>query len=335
LEDRDNPFDPKFKSKNICRFACNLDPMLQNSFWGQPEGKNIEPILDKLDETWNVTFDNHDQINQAVVAFKEGAVDAEQIVMVGGVRIPIKQSFNGNPRDAVERLQTMGLPTDHYRIPEILERQIDLSTGIYDLTRGEQPQQAQTATLSSILTSAGDLRSEFRVSVLESLGMEDFADKATRHIDMFAGIDDKIEVVGARAIDVQTMNPHSLPGGFDYQFAGSDMIINDFQKRQDWEQVTGVVKDDPSMKPGAIAKKTMKVFGLDDQEIAEMQYTPEEMQMMQQQAMEQQAAAQAQDQALQKEKMQTDQETKIITAGMRGAKTGNDNGVPVMQSQGS
>lgn len=314
LEDRDNPFDPKYQSKNICRFACNLDPMLQNSFWGQAEGKNIEPILDKLDETWNMTFDNHDQINQAVIAFKEGAVNAEQCVMVAGVRIPVKQSFSGTVQDAIQRIQTMGLPADHYRIPEVLERQVDLSVGVWDANRGETPDTQQTATLSSLLATAGDMRNELRVAVIESLGMEDFADKATRHIDMFSSLDDKMDVVGPRAMLLSTMNPHSLPGGFDYEFAGSDAIINDFQKRQDWEQVTGIIKDDQSMKPGAVAKKTMKVHGLSDDEIAEMQYTPEEINQMLAIAAKQQASQQG--------------------GPGNETRTKSENGVPVMGQQG-
>lgn len=281
LEDRENPF--KRKKKNMIRFAYNEDPMLQNSFWGQGEGKILDIICDKLDETWNQAFDNHDMINQAAIAYREGAVAKESLVMVGGVRIPIRADWQGSLDDAVKRFETMGLPPDFYAIPAVLENYADKAAGSFDIQRGEPSEDVEkTATESSLLATQGDLRSEDRVSLLEALGMTDFADAACSHIDQYASFDDLYDTIGEKAMDIFTMNPNELPGGFDYQFRGSDTIINDFQKRADWRRTAELLRNDPSVRPGAVARLTLKKDGYSDQEIEEIVFNEQELQMQMQ-----------------------------------------------------
>jgi len=294
LEDIPNPF--KHKKINIVRCAWNQDPMLQNSFWGQPEGKAMEAILDKYDEMRNITIDNADITTNAVIGFREEAVDAEHLVYIGGGRIPIKGNWQGSIRDAVDVIETRGLPPEAYEIPELLHRDFERGIGVYGMNRGESTQSdRQTATESSLLASHGDLRNESRAEILESIGLSDFADKCTSHIDQFAGIDDLFEIIGPEAMQAVTMNPHMLSGGFDYQFKGSDSVNNDFQKRADMRSIVDILQVNPAVKPDGLARKTLELIGWNSQEINEVVMTPEEFGMMIQQQQQQQDAERMKD----------------------------------------
>ncbi len=289
LEDRDNPY--KHGGINLVRFIYNQDPMLQNSFWGQGEGKVLELLCDKLDETWNLTFDNHDATINAVYGFKENAVDAEDIVNIGGARIPIKQNFQGNIKEAIDRFDIQGLPADAYQVPAVLDNWIDRASGVFDMNRGENnPDDTKTATEASLLSTQGDLRSELRTEILENLALTDLADKATSHINQFVAVDDLLEAIGPEKVMMLqmmggTLNPYDIPGGFDYQFRGSDSVVNDFQKRADWKQSMEFIKQSPYLRPAGAERRTLQIHGESDQEIDEIILTDEEiMQQAQQQA---------------------------------------------------
>lgn len=275
---------------DLTRVLYNEDPMPQNGFWGQGEIKIIEELCDKLNETWNITFDNHDMINHAVLAYKEGAVDIETAVMMGGTRIKVKKNFNGPFDDALRRLDTPGLPPDHYQIPAMLERFIDLTSGVFDITRGESTQVSggsKTATESSLLFQHADIRSEMKIQIIEMLGLADFGELCTRIIDDFADSDDLYEILGERAADIITMNPNDIPGGFDWQFKGSSTISEDFRKRADWREIIEVLRDSMAWRPGAMERETMMIQGRSKGEIDKLLWTEEEMFMlMQQQAAE-------------------------------------------------
>jgi hypothetical protein len=269
LEDKSNPHN--HKKINLVRCAWNLDPMAQNSFWGQPEGKAAEAILDKLDESWNMTFDNNDIINQAVIGYREEAVEPNQLVWVGGSRIGIKNNFQGSIRDAVDVLETRGLPADAYQIPSVLDREVDRAMGVYAPQRGEpDADKNQTATESSLLASHGDLRNEHRAEMLENLGLADFADKATSHIDQYTQFPDIFEIIGEDALTIMTLNPQQVPGGAHYQFKGSASITEDFQNKADWRADLDVLVGNPAVWQDGIARETLQRQGLNEQEINEI-----------------------------------------------------------------
>lgn len=266
LEDVDNPH--KHKKINLVRFAWNLDPMLQNSFWGQPEGKAAEGILDKLDESWNMTFDNNDIINQAVIGYREEAVNPNQLVWVGGSRIGIANNFAGSIRDAVDVLETRGLPADAYNIPSILDREVDRAMGLFSPQRGEpDADKNQTATESSLLASHGDLRNEHRTEIIESLGLGDYADKATSHIDQYTTFPDIYEMIGEEALTILTLNPQQVPGGAHYQFKGSSSITEDFQSRASWRADLDILVGNMAVWQDEVARITLQKQGLSEQEV--------------------------------------------------------------------
>jgi hypothetical protein len=282
LKQMDNPY--KHKKINLVRMAWNQDPMLQNSFWGQPEGKMCEALMDKLDESWNMTFNNNDILNQGVIGFREEAVDPYQIVMRGGARIPIKGNWMGKISDAIDVIQTRGLPAEAFAIPGILEINTERAFGVYAEHRGEDSPGDKTATESSILASQGDLRNEARAEVMEAMGLADFADKCTSHIDQFSGPQDWAEILGDEAMQVLTMNPHMVQGGFDYQFKGADSIVNDFAKRADWRANHDILANNPAVKPTGLARHTLRLENWNELEINEIVMTDEEfMGMIQQQ----------------------------------------------------
>lgn len=276
LEDGDNPY--KHGQINLTRFTWNADPFLQNSFWGQPEGKVCEALLDKLDESRNQVADNNDIINQAVIGYRDQAVEPEHIVFVGGARIPIKGTFNGSIRDAIDVIETRGLPADAYQLPMIYDMEVDRAMGVYAPNRGENtPDTDQTATEASLISSQGDLRNEFRAEMFENLGLAEFSDKCTSHIDQFTDFQDWFAEIGEMALLTQTMNPQMLPGGFSYQFRGSDEIINSYQVKADLRANMDVLSQNPAVWPDSLARIVAdKGIGLDERETKDLVMSREE-----------------------------------------------------------
>lgn len=287
LEDVANPY--KHGKINIVRFTWNGDPFLQNSFWGQPEAKACEALLDKYDESRNQVADNNDISIQSMIAYREEAVEPEQIVAMGGARVPIKRGFVGSIADAIAPIPIRGLPPEAYALPEIYDREIDRAMGVFAPNRGEPSGASndQTATESSLLAASGDLRNEFRTQMFES-GLSDLADRCTSHIDQFAPMDDLIAEIGELAMETNTMNPNMLPGGFAYQFKGSDAIINDFQQAANLRGNADILMQSPAVYPDSLARMVAdKNIGLSEREIAELVMDRETfMEMMTQQKQE-------------------------------------------------
>lgn len=290
LKDGPNPY--KHGRINYVRFIDILDPLLQNSFHGRGIDKGFLMLADALNETWELTFDNHHLMNQGAWAYRDGVVEASHLVAVGGVRIKVAANHVGPLEEAVKAMSTPGLPRDHYMIPEVIEKWMDKSSGVFDLQRGEQAEGDPTATEISYLQQFGDMRSEEKVKILEIMGMAEFADLCMYHIDQFAGFDDLYDVIGERALILSglTANAHKLPGGFDYKFKGSSSIIDDFKKSAEWERTHKMIAQSPFARPAEIERETLRKHQYSDAEIDKLILTdPEIQQMFQNQALAQEA----------------------------------------------
>lgn len=315
LKEEDNPYD--HKKINTVRCAWNLDPMLQNSFWGQPEVKAAEALIDKYDESFNQLIENGALAVNAVIGFKVGAVNPNNIVFAGGARIPIKDDFKGSISDAVELLESRGLPSDAYQIPAAIKAEIDRAMGVHLPDYQESGEGPQTATEVAILSGKGDERNENRTEMFEAMGMTDLADKCTAHMDQFMSMADLAEIVGPEmAQKTATLNPYMVPGNFDYQFKGSSSFIQELQKREQLQGLMTLLGENPSVKPGGIARVACARYGLNEEETNQIVMTEQEEQQAQQ------AAMQAEQQQMQLEEQKVDLEGQKIDddAELRGEK---------------
>jgi hypothetical protein len=170
----------------------------------------------------------------------------------------------------------------------MVERWMDVGSGVFDIQRGETAQKETTATESALRKESGDARHEVNIKMGEQIYLKDLGKKCLSHIDQFATTDDIVEVVGIQqAMNLITASPADLPGGYNFTFKGSDRVSSTLIKQRNWREVAPVLLSIPNILPGKLAEKLLQVFELNDFETSEM-ILPDELVMMLQMAAGQQ-----------------------------------------------
>ncbi|MEA1998540.1 MAG: hypothetical protein U9N61_04345, partial [Euryarchaeota archaeon] len=230
LRDTPNPF--KHGMINLTKFSHIIDPHTQNRFWGLGEAELTESLCEMLNDTWDLTFNSHNLINNPTIYYRKGSVNPDALVRVPANRVGIDASSDRPVRDSVYEEPGQGLPRDHYMIAQTIEDYIDLTSRKFEVGRGESTRGAETLGEVAYLKEAGDSNQELNVRLAET-SLSDLAIKCVSHNDQFATPQDHTEVLGQqKAMVMQFANPQDLPGGFNFQFKGSDRVTNQMIKQK-------------------------------------------------------------------------------------------------------
>ena len=325
LSDGDNPWDHGLI--NLAKFNHITDPHTQNRFWGIGEAETIEPLCDSLNDTWDMTMDAHHYINQPMVVHDE-KISGDALVRVPGNRIAINRGGSQEPIDHfIKEFPGGGLPPDHYTIAQRLEDYIDLTSHEHEPRRGEVTPGDETLGEISILKEAGDTTQELNVRLSEA-GLAAFANLCFYHIAQFATPDDFAEVLGIETAQrMEYASPFDIPGGFNFQFKGSDKVANELIKQRNWKELTPLLLQIPNVLPGRLAAKVLDVFGENTADIEDM-IIPDEvmMQMQQEQATQQQEDGERD--------YQRQKEMAGIKGGQPGGKYKENNAMQMAQESG-
>lgn len=288
LRDMPNPF--KHGMINLSQYIHVMDAHAQNKFWGIGEAKPIEILGHMLNDSWNITFDNHNMTNQGVTYYRQGEVNPDALVRTVGNKIAIDSETDRPVRDLIFESFGESLPADHYAIPAAVERMIDLGSGIFELQRGEQSAGNRTATENALRKDYGDNRQEMSVRLGEMIFMKSFGEKMLSMIDQFATQADVVDIVGEQ--DAQALlglNPADLPGGFNYMFKGANSVSNELIQQRNWKEVFPLLQSTSNVLQGKLVLKTLNIFNVDDPEALEMVIPDEQLMQMQQQGAQQAA----------------------------------------------
>ncbi len=287
LRDVPNPF--KHGLINLARWPHSVDPHTQNRFWAQGEAKPNEILQQMLNDTENMTLNNHMMTNQLMIYYRKGVVDdANSLVRVPGNRVELDVSNDRPISDSIFESSGQGLPSDHYKIPDRLDRWMDITSGVFDPTRGQPSTGDRTATESAILKETGDIRHELHIRMGEMVCFKDFASKCLYHIDQYSTPDDIVEIVGLEdAIKMIALNPADLPGGYNFSFKGSDRLANQLIRQRNLKELAQIALQVPNVLPGAYMTKLFEAHNFNDDEIREMIIPDEIMIPLQAQAAEQ------------------------------------------------
>ena len=293
LRDVPNPF--KHGLINLARWPHSVDPHTQNRFWAQGEAKPNEILQQMLNDTENMTLNNHMMTNQLMIYYRKGVVNnANALVRVPGNRVELDVSNDRPISDSIFESAGQPLPRDHYLIPDRLDRWMDITSGVFDPTRGQPSTGDKTATESALLKETGDMRHELSIRMGEMVCFKDFAQKCLYHIDQFATPDDIVEIVGIEdAIKIMTLNPSDLPGGYNFSFKGSDRLANQLIRQRNLKELAQISLSVPNVLPGRYMAKLFEAHNFSDQEIREMIIPDEIMIPLQAEAAKQEQAAEA------------------------------------------
>lgn len=299
LRDIENPY--KHGKINLSRHKHTSDAHPQNSFWGMGEMKPNEILFAMNNDTWNMTLNSHQLHNQPTTYYRKDAVHPDALVRTAGNRVAIDASNDRPISDSIEDAPMHPLPRDHYMIPHELERMIDMTSGIYDMQRGESPVKQSTASEAAMRREAGDIRLELEIRNSEAF-LADLGDKCLSHIDQFATIEDKIEILGQQAaMQLEYGNPNDLPGGYNYRFKGSARAANLLMKQRNLKELSQITLEHPNVMPGAYLEYIYEQFEVPQSDIKRFVIPDQIMMQMQQQQQQQEAQREIEENERQRE----------------------------------
>lgn len=286
LRSIENPF--KHGMINLSRFLHTQDAHTQNQFWGQGEAKSNEVLQSMLNDLYNMTINNHEMMNQGVIYYKKDSVSPDALVRTSGNRVAVNIENDRPIRDAIYESFGQSLPGDHYNLPSIIERMMDLNSSSFPPNRGEESGGRKTLGEAAMLKETGSIGGELSVKLGEQIFMSDFGSKCLSHIDQFAAHDDLVEEVGLeRAAELATANPNDLPGGFNFEFKGSDRLANAMIKQRNLRELAPILLQIPNVLQGQLAKMILEAHDVSEREINEL-ILPDEMMIQLQMAVAQQ-----------------------------------------------
>ena len=290
LQDIDNPYSKREGGHNLInlsRMIHGVDPHTLGQFTGNGEGKIQEQLQALMSDTVNHAMDSAQFMNVGMTYYLKGrGVGPNQLVATVGNQVGFEPKHqNEKIQDIVFPYRGQSLPSDHYKQPALFEGYSDLAAGDHGVQRGEEMKGAQTLGEISMLKEAGDSRNELSVRMLEYPFMADFGKKCLCHIDQFARYADKREVLGDEsAMAMMLMNPSDLPGGYDFQFKGSDKVMTQLIKQRNYRELNDAHMNNPMVRQDVWLRRLDEAHDIDD--VDELIKSPQEVAMEQAQQMQ-------------------------------------------------
>lgn len=269
LRDGPNPFNHGMI--NLSRIIHVQDAHSQNSFWGIGEAQQNEILQLMLNDSWNLTFDAHNMNNHGITYYRKGEVNPDALVRTVGNKIGIDTDSDRPVRDLIFESFGQSLPQDHYAIPQTVERMMDLTSGVFELQRGEASAGARTATENALRKEFGDLRQEMSARLGEMVFLKSFGEKMISMIDQFANQGDVEEVVGQEKAQLLVgLNPADLPGGYNFTFKGANRVANQLIQQRNWKEALPIIMQLPNLDTEKAGQKTLDLFEMDSIKDMEM-----------------------------------------------------------------
>lgn len=289
LRDIDNPFR-RHGRINFARCIHSFDPHTENLFFGVGEVKPNEIVADLLNDMTAMALNTHQQVNQPTVVH-DSKISKAELQKGMGQSWSIGLGPNERVQDKVMELSGRGMPADHYRLIQFLEGYIDKGSNNYPTARGEQDSQDRTASEAFLLDQNAASTQEVQVRMGEEIFLQSLGDLVMGTVNQSARIKDLIEVVGekrvfqtllpmiAMGLAPNRLTPADLPGGYNFEFRGSDRVANQLLRQRNFKVLTDIVGKLGNVSPEWIARKALELWDYDDPD-AEAAVIPDRMMMM-------------------------------------------------------
>ena len=185
-------------------------------------------------------------------------VDRENLDAVLGNRIPIKAGGQGKLDQALREVPRQEANPRLFEGYQETQKIIDSREGIFAFQTGDTPRRKDTFGTNQILAQAGDAKLEFRTRVIElgpfqdtGLGVAKMIDKNITRTQLAEILDDD-EMAMAMSVD-----PSTLPGGFNWKFKGSSAIVQEAQKNEALQTWYNMAANNPAMQSKFIADRKL------------------------------------------------------------------------------
>lgn len=268
---------------NLSKISHIMPPHTQWRWYGIGEAKTNEIQIAMLNDLMNLAFRAHGLQNQPVVFFRKGKLDVDEIVFGVGRRIPVKTNDERPISDDVLIHEGRGLARDHYLLQDKVERNIDLAANQFAPGRGELTDTDNTATEIAVTEEKGSIQEEQGIKLNEHEFIDDFGRKGTSIIEMASNNADIAEIVGdERAMQVWSLNPNDLPGGYNMEFKGSGRVRQLALKQRSMRLLAPVIQGSEVKRLGGFERMILDVHDVSDKDIDKLILTDEEIAQQQQ-----------------------------------------------------
>ncbi len=228
------------------------------------------------DDALSLYFQGAYMNSAQLIMFNPDLVNSESLVAEPGNRIPVQ---GGDFDQAVRTMKVGEPPNELFDLYDITKQTLDHRMGTNAFVSGQDPIRKETATTARILEESGSARMEFGTLFLEQTALTELAYITTKLIDANMNDAQRAQILGfEEAQFVRSADPDSIPGGFKFQFEGSDRINRKAQKNENllngWNLLGNML--DPTGQ-AMYKRKLLESFeNFSDDEVTQMVPMPEE-----------------------------------------------------------
>jgi hypothetical protein len=172
-------------------------------------------------------------------------VSPEELDAVYGNRIPVR---GGKFDQAVKEFAPIPPSQELFQLFDIARGFIDDANNLSYMQRGGAAPRKETAFTTGALKAAGDEKLEFGVRYFEGTAMTELAYLITKTLDANMTTADIAEYIGwDKAMELESLDPEAMPGGYTYAFNGSDRVMQRTAKMESLTGAWNLIGNDPAL----------------------------------------------------------------------------------------
>lgn len=224
------------------------------------------------------------------LAYDPDVFEADSLNSIIGGRIPMQdgasmiQGFD--PNKAVFEIPRSRPGSENLEAADRLAQESDYETGLGPYLRGEETRRKETFGTNQMLSGAADSRLEARIKRIEQTSLAEYGLYCLKLIDANANYEDLEAVLGDDAVDLWSLDPETMAGGYKFAFQGAARITQKQKEVEALKEYANLYQNDPgNAAPWIIKRKVAVVLGQFDDDEVEAMYPDPSQQMMDPNAM--------------------------------------------------
>jgi hypothetical protein len=251
-------------------------------FWGKSEWERIQDVASLDDLVMSLYVDHAIMAQGKTWRINEEYLDPEDVTGEYGARLRIRNHPN-KLADAIDVIDFGPPDSSLLEVHGIMSQEQDDRLFFQDLARGQAPTPKQTARATERIAEFGQKPLEFWGKYHEATTMPQVSYLVCKRLSENMSIGQMMKLGGMTANEALATidaDPENIPGGYKYEFQGSDRVV---QKAKDYEQLiegfnlvgnTPIIAQGPGL--NMFVKKIMQgIEAFDNDEVE--QAVPEEM----------------------------------------------------------
>jgi len=195
-------------------------------FWGVSEWERIQDVATLDDTMMSIYVDHALANNSSALLYNENLVDRESLSGEYGAEIRVR-NYTGRLEDAFQYLVRPPLDRSFLDLHSIMEREKQDRMSFQDIQRGVAPSPRQTADATRTLSANAGRPAGFLAKYHETTTMAELTYLTCKVVSANMSPVQMMDYGGLsfnEMLAVIDADPENIPGGFKYEFDGSDRL---------------------------------------------------------------------------------------------------------------